>query len=680
LAVYSGTEGWVLPIRRSSIRILAVLVALICRGPLTRAADPSADAEDLLAQERMRAAVEALLEDYFRPAADGDERVDRAIRTAQGLAALGPDVVPYVVNELEQEIRGTYDLCCYTLGLMGTPAAKEALRAAAARAEESPGSRGESLKVWAAWGLGLAGDPDAIRLLVEGRHVVANHAVHGLTSVLESVAIQTSPASVPILLDLLDGHLGADARWQIRNEILHALRRVGDAAAAAKVAAVLAHPDPDARREAAYTLSTLDAPESIAALAAALSDEDFTVRRAAAKALESLAPPGLAARVVERFEVESDVVTRGALYRLLAETAGEGTLARLASRAPQEDNRGRRMLAEAVALVDDPGRVPFLTGLLQDEDAGVALQAVLSLGDLGGDEAIRALVTGVERARHIVASAASEQLNRLGSAAAGATQSARIVRELGSREPLDRNTEIALETLARGLVEIGHVAAAPELAAALQAREAPLDPGLRSALDGVIGQLELIATHGRKVERWIDLASSPEEGTRQVALGRLARIGSLEAVRDLEQRFDSADRADRLIILRGLAAAPTARGVGLLERVLLGEAFDHPHEAELRATAAWAARRLGGDAMWQLLARAARRREGRDPKVLVYAALLGGPERGVPLLAELRRPRMRYLGWPRGQEQERLDWLARRLAGGRSVRSTDVPPESLNLR
>jgi hypothetical protein len=95
--------------------------------------------------------------------------------------------------------------------------------------------------------------------------------------------------------------------------------------------------------------------------------------------------------------------------------------------------------------------------------------------------------------------------------------------------------------------------------------------------------------------------------------------------------------------------------------------------------AAWSARRIGGDAMLERLSKAARRRGGRDAKVLIYAGVLGG-KRVLPLLESLRRERMRSVGWTLGVEQERLDWLAFRLAGSRSVAALDVPPDKIGFR
>ncbi len=83
--------------------------------------------------------------------------------------------------------------------------------------------------------------------------------------------------------------------------------------------------------------------------------------------------------------------------------------------------------------------------------------------------------------------------------------------------------------------------------------------------------------------------------------------------------------------------------------------------------------------MYESLVAAATRRNGRDARVLIYAALLGR-ERALPLLASLRKPRMRYLGWRKGVELERLDWVATRLKTGRALVTIDLPPEKIVFR
>ncbi len=132
-------------------------------------------------------------------------------------------------------------------------------------------------------------------------------------------------------------------------------------------------------------------------------------------------------------------------------------------------------------------------------------------------------------------------------------------------------------------------------------------------------------------------------------------------------------------ILRALGQVESSEVAKLLNRILLEPEFDPVRRLPLRDMAAWNARQRGGDAMYESLVAAATRRNGRDARVLIYAAVLGR-ERALPLLESLRKPRMRYLGWQRGVEQERLDWVAARLKTGRALATVDVPPARLVFR
>jgi hypothetical protein len=78
--------------------------------------------------------------------------------------------------------------------------------------------------------------------------------------------------------------------------------------------------------------------------------------------------------------------------------------------------------------------------------------------------------------------------------------------------------------------------------------------------------------------------------------------------------------------------------------------------------------------MADLLRTAVERRNGRDSTITLYAALTGG-KAAIPLLERYRREQLRYLGWERGQRQERLDAVLRGLRSGRSLAAFDRPPD-----
>jgi hypothetical protein len=117
----------------------------------------------------------------------------------------------------------------------------------------------------------------------------------------------------------------------------------------------------------------------------------------------------------------------------------------------------------------------------------------------------------------------------------------------------------------------------------------------------------------------------------------------------------------------------------LVERLLLDPTYDTPPMRSLREMAGWSARRIGGDAMFDLLSAAVERRQGRDARLTVYAALVGG-EKALPLIRDYRRERMRHVGWYLADETAKLDWVARRLIQGLPIDSLDRPPALMMLR
>ena len=112
------------------VRLLWLALALVVPWPAgggetppsSAAASGDDAAEELIAQERIRAGVESILETYLQPISDGSDRVEMAIRAAEELRSLGPEVVRYLAYELDQAQIGTLDLCSFALGLLGTEA------------------------------------------------------------------------------------------------------------------------------------------------------------------------------------------------------------------------------------------------------------------------------------------------------------------------------------------------------------------------------------------------------------------------------------------------------------------------------------------------------------------------------------------------------------------------------
>ena len=198
---------------------LWIIVGTLC-VPLAADQPPAAQdsSERLIAQERARGAVEAALEDYLSPTTSAEARIDGTITAVEHLATVGPEVVPYLINELEHEIPGTFDFCAYALGYQHGPEAEAALREAMKRADEVDNSFGRARKAWAGWGLALQGKAESVDLFNEGKQLTSYYTMHDDTTVIESAGLLTAPESIPLLLAQLEEHreLKRYRTWTLR--------------------------------------------------------------------------------------------------------------------------------------------------------------------------------------------------------------------------------------------------------------------------------------------------------------------------------------------------------------------------------------------------------------------------------------------------------------------------------
>lgn len=223
-----------------SILILGALLLFPAVGSAADPAPPSVPvAEELIRQERLRSALEQALALYQSPADGGAEENENFVQAVDDLVRVGPDVVPFLVTELDQAVPTSYFFSAYALGRLGTPEAEAALRRAIERANEEAGDYALTRKGWAVYGLGLMGAGDAVALIYEGRHRTGGLPMHSGMNVLEATALQTQPDCVPILLELVDRLAGDPDRRAERVSVLRALWRVSPPAAVPKLKEVM---------------------------------------------------------------------------------------------------------------------------------------------------------------------------------------------------------------------------------------------------------------------------------------------------------------------------------------------------------------------------------------------------------------------------------------------------------
>ncbi len=674
IVLSSGVGGTGLSHRRTAPTALSLALALA--QPAVPADEPAlpprtAASEQVVERERQRAVFLELLDEFAAPVENADAYIDRANDLFERMLSDPPAYAPFLAEELERDRRATFDFCAVALGRMPAAEADWGLRRAVARADEETGDFPRARKVTALWALGFHGQADALDLVDQGRHRVSEVTVHESMSLVEAVAFQTVPDSIPRVLRLIERFLADEERRWLVAYPLAALRRIADESVVPALLPLLEHDDAAVRREAARTLRTMETPEAVAALIAALADENLIVRQLAADSLAAIAPPARADAIAGRLAGEGDARVRDGLRRALAAARGPRALALLEAEWDRhEDVVERRSIAGAAGSIAHPRAVPLLSRALADADAVAASSAASALGHIGGQAALASLREAVPHASDLLLRALVRQLLSRRDTLAGPAVAERLFRIV--HEPIvDPAIRTRVEFLAEAVVGLRHASSAPRLRQAIRVQT---DPQLVARLEESARRLELLEALASDVERWSAAAADPDAGIRRLAVERLGEIGGTRAIAALEHRFAEADGPDRVEILRALAGTGSAAARPLLERVLLTPEFDGVAASRIREMAAWAARRVGGRAMFGLLRTAVERRNGRDATVTLYAALTGGAE-AIPLLERQRRGQLRFLGWDRGRHQERLDTVLRSLRAGRSLAVFDRPPD-----
>jgi len=654
---------------------LAPALALSLSWAVAVAETPAPTPEELIARERVRSGVEAALEQYLQPVPDGGSRVENAIRAAESVLPFGEDAVLYLASELEQERMGTFDFSAYALGMLGTPGARDALRQAALRADEGVGSAAVSRKAWACWALGLAGDPTALTLLDEGKHEAMHFPMHGNVTALEAAALLTVPESIPLLLEFLDRYREDLDDWQERRSVLRSLRRIGDPATIPALIPFLEAPDPLTRRAASNALGAMPRQKATKTLLGVLADKDYDVRRAGALALDRMGAKIEVATLLSGLETETDILVRGAYYRLLVQNGRARAVELLRQFQGREDPLDRRYLVEALAPFDDPGSLEMLGAALRDEDNGVAGAAARVLGRRGGAGEVKALTEALAWTSYQRAQEIATELARLDARSAAPAIASSMMRALAA--PItDVMMRFPMESMGKSLVTLAHVDALPLLREGISRQT---DAVLAETLEQNAHQLETLGEIGNDVPRWKVLTTSEMPADRALAFARLGRIGSEEAAKVLVAAFETGGDDDRVSILRALGNFDSPLAERQIVDVLQDPDLDGYAGHLVRDMAAWSARRIGGKKMYEALVAAVERRDGREIKPFVYAVILGGKDT-LPLMETYRFSRMRFLGWHRGEEQTCLDWIYRATADGRSIDRFDVPPRRMIVR
>jgi HEAT repeat protein len=652
---------------------LAALAALALSGPAA-AADPPAptpagEVAALVAQEKLRADVEAILADLESGAGDEHEIEN----TSDRFLLLGPGVVPFLLSELERQELSTFAIAAYTLGHLEGEGIVEALRRAAERLlPEEDDKAKRAMRAWAVYGLALQRAPDVVDAMLAGKDPVGRLPWMENMRLLEMATTLGGREAVLQLIPRVDG-FRQDPDREI--DVIMAAEALGvskQPEVPAKLLTLLADKSSAVRIAALEGLGQAGDPSVFDRILPHLDAASVMERQAAADALVLLRAAGRERVLLAKLETEKDAGVRSALYLALADAMGDAFLEALLNHWGRPDGLDRVGAIRAADRLRSPKAANILRAGLKDADARVVTAAMEGLSHLPGRGPTDTLLALLRDPREPVSRDAVRLLAIRREPKAGPRVADLILRELGRSSLSVGDRRDRFRVLGEALVDLQFTDAVDDLRRGAQAEQ---DPELQGYLFGLVRRLELLRGNGEDRAKWAATLKSDDAGVRQLARVRLGALGGAEAARALAAAFGRDIGEDREL-LGELGRTGSPEAAPLLERVLMEPAFDPRMLRPLREGAAYGARLLGGPRMTEALRRSLERREGRDPVVAVYYALVAGKD-ALPLLRDTRITCLRWHEWYRGRDLDRIDSMIRRLSVGQSIVALDVPPEYL---
>lgn len=643
--------------------------------PILTFAQAPASADELVRAERLRAQVEAVYADLANPPERDEHAAPLFDSITERLVAIGPDIGPAMISEIEGRSRVSFNVTAYMLGLLRTPGGREALLRAAEAANHDGGEFGKDRLAWISYALGVMGDAAAVDVLDSGRlNVVRKPFVEGMT-ILEISSILTAAEARPRLLAKLARYTKDEELTDRLPTVLTALRRVADPSIVEAVTPFLAHPEPYVREAAARALAASGDPKVADRLFAALDDPVPYSKFGVAASIETLKPAGKTKTLLAKLENEENTAARGALYRTLAATAPESQVVQtFAASFGRPDPLDRVAIVDALGAMKSRKGINLLRTAVQDSDQRVTLHAMDALASIGGTGVTETLLALLRDPRWSIEGSAIRELAARREKRAIPRIADRLREEIATPLP-DPSDRDALNGRGAGLIELRDASVLPALEAALDVQT---DPAVQSILSSLAKRMRALRDFGDDRAKWAAATTSEDADIRELAYPRLVELPGEESLRALTDAFGRVDVPEGFEILRAVGRIGSPEAAPLVERVLLEPAFDSYERLPLRRMAAWAAMRIGGERMTTALKKSVERRSGRDADVLVYLGVLAGRD-ALPELDRYRFERFRYFNWYLGPEWDRLDWLAREIRAGRPVQALNRPPDEIAL-
>jgi len=659
------------------MRLLPLLLAAVVALPAAAQTFEPPSPEELAARERVRPKVEAIWREVRTPPEKNAEPRPRYFfEVTDSLIALGPDVVPFLVAEVDLEDKQTFYLAVYALGRLGEglPGAEEALRKAVRRGDDRGGPFGQASKGVALYGLALMGKADVVDLAQEGEECAGTFVIPDLY-LMPHLSLLLGSAAVPHLTKQLETYAADAAASTKLAWTLRGLGRAGDPSVVPKIVPLLSSESIGVRAQAEEALGRLADGSVCDKLVPLLANAKLRENQSVGLALARIRPEKCVPAILERLKTEPSIEVRAQLYRAVASVQGEAALESLqpyiATTRPYEPT----ILLDTIARIGSRKGLTMVRALLESKDGGAVQRALETLASLGGEGAVDTLLAKTLDSRRTVRLLACRSLTQMGERRAGPRVAGNLLEIVG--EPVGNlSLRAPIREYAEALVTLRYTEPVAELAEAIGKQT---DPEIVADLTSALTRLKLVVELGNDAPKWTVKLADPQEPVRRLAAGRLAEIGSAAAVAALERRL--ADPAlppvDRADILRAIGEFRPEAAASAVERHLEDPTYDAAALRDARVAAAWAARRIGGTRLLHALRDSAVRRDGRDFATLAYWAV-SDPASAAEPIRTLRARRVRYPEATFGREDEQLDEILRELQRGRPPRRFDVPPERLS--
>ena len=655
-----------------------VLCSLLAFAALPLGAQDLSTEEELLAFEKLRDQVETAFLLCTDPPEGVHDHQSGCHEASRLLVALGPDVIPFVENELTQETLFLEYLALNVLGRMPSEETATILKEAIQRFDRGDeNARNRTLKLSALLALAVQGDPTVVDLGNSGRlQVGLDRNLTQNIPALAVLAVLTAPGSLPRLEKQVALYGEEDRYLDQLVAAASALSQVAGPQSFDTLSGLLKHPEWPVRMAAVDGFRRLGDLRSVNRLIEILNEEpDRRVRLEAAQSLLRLKPASAYERILAVLEKETFYPIRGVLYKTIAQMGGADAVPALLQHRGHTTSDDRRVLVAALGWTGGSKALPVIRQGLQDRDARVGFAALEALNRIGTPGAVDSMLATLRDPRIATASIALDLLVAREETRAAPRIADRLLKGIleGAARPEDRD---AVRNFSTALVKLGYTEAHTQISQALKRQT---DPIIREVLVETAAQLRLIEANGDDVELWAGLLKHENHATRSLVIANLGRIGSARAVDRLLAEFMETDLEGRLDIVRHLQRADAGQVAGLLGEIMTSPEYRPAAYGPLRATAAWTAGRIGGQRMIDLLLDASVQVEGANMYYLLYLLKAAGVE-AIPHLEAMRIPRLRVLdGW-RWQESRVLESVADDLQHGVRSPLLDTAPDAIEIQ